>query len=133
GPAVVGVSNGGQAAGLPFTVQAASPTLLVDSTGNATLSATPARGAVTIWVNGAGEVSPALKTAYSPGTTALTAYPKPVLPLSVTVGGIPCFVVFEGITPGLVGVTQVNLVVPPGLTPGLQPVVVTVGGVASPV
>jgi hypothetical protein len=37
-----------------------------------------------------------------------------------------------GNTPGVVGLTQVNLIVPRSVTAGIQPVVVTVGGVSSP-
>ncbi|MDQ6665791.1 MAG: hypothetical protein M3Z23_15535, partial [Acidobacteriota bacterium] len=53
-------------------------------------------------------------------------------PVSLTVGGVPATVVFTGIPSGLVGVTQVNFQVPPGVPLGVQPVVVTVGGASSP-
>jgi uncharacterized protein (TIGR03437 family) len=49
----------------------------------------------------------------------------------VTVGGVPAQVPFSGITPGFVGATQINFTVPPAAPSGPQPVVVTVGGVAS--
>jgi uncharacterized protein (TIGR03437 family) len=39
---------------------------------------------------------------------------------------------FIGIPSGLVGVTQINYTVPSGISTGVQPVVVTVGGAASP-
>jgi uncharacterized protein (TIGR03437 family) len=58
--------------------------------------------------------------------------PAPLLPVSVTVGGVQAFVVFVGITPGLVGTAQLNFAVPPGVAAGTQPVVVTIAGVASP-
>jgi uncharacterized protein (TIGR03437 family) len=54
------------------------------------------------------------------------------LPLSVTVGGIPAIVQFEGLAPSTVGTAQVNFYVPASLASGPQPVVVTVGGAASP-
>jgi uncharacterized protein (TIGR03437 family) len=50
----------------------------------------------------------------------------------VTVGGTPATVQFIGITPGLAGVVQVNFVVPTSIGTGIQPVVVSLGGVSSP-
>jgi uncharacterized protein (TIGR03437 family) len=49
----------------------------------------------------------------------------------VTVGGVKADVTFAG-NPWLVGVTQVNFTVPPSVTSGPQPVVVTQDGVSSP-
>jgi adhesin/invasin len=40
-------------------------------------------------------------------------------------------VTFQGLTPGLAGLGQLKVIVPAGLTPGDQPVFVTVNGVAS--
>jgi uncharacterized protein (TIGR03437 family) len=50
----------------------------------------------------------------------------------VTVGGVPAFLQFYGMPSGLLGTMKVNFIVPATLTPGTYPVVVTVGGVASP-
>ena len=59
--------------------------------------------------------------------------PKPLLPYSVTVGGVPAAIDFIGIPSGLVGgVTQINYTVPSSVSTGIQPVVVTVGSAASP-
>lgn len=53
------------------------------------------------------------------------------LPVSAAIGGVPANVAYSGPAPGEVnGVMQVNLTVPPGLS-GAQPLVITVGGVAS--
>jgi uncharacterized protein (TIGR03437 family) len=53
------------------------------------------------------------------------------LPVSATIGGVTATVGYAGPAPGEVnGVMQVNLTVPSGLT-GAQPLVITVGGVAS--
>jgi uncharacterized protein (TIGR03437 family) len=53
------------------------------------------------------------------------------LPVSATIGGVPATVDYAGPAPGEVnGVMQVNLTVPSGMT-GAQPLVITVGGVAS--
>lgn len=90
-------------------------------------------GITTLYVTGIGEVSPALKTAYSPPSgTSVSSLPRPLLPFSVTVGGVPAFLQYVGISPGLIGTAQVNFTVPASVPPGLQPVVVTVGGASSP-
>src|ERR1039458_7214251 len=50
---------------------------------------------------------------------------------AVTVGGVPCNVSYAGAAPYLIsGLTQINVQVPAGVTPGPSvPLVVTVGGV----
>jgi len=50
----------------------------------------------------------------------------------VTVGGISGAVAFSGLAPGFVGLNQVNVVIPPGVPSGNQPVVLTIGSAASP-
>jgi uncharacterized protein (TIGR03437 family) len=62
----------------------------------------------------------------------LSQLPKPQLPVTVTVGGVPATIPFIGIVSGLVGVTQINFTIPNGVPTGVQPVVVTVGTAASP-
>jgi uncharacterized protein (TIGR03437 family) len=130
GPAVLGINNNGQVAGFAFQMSPSSPGIFADANGNVVPNPVVNAGsALALYVTGTGEVSPALKTAYSPSTGSTA--PAPVLPLSVTVGGVPAFLEFVGITPGLLGVTQVNILVPASAPQGNQPVVVTVGGVAS--
>ena len=71
-------------------------------------------------------------TGVAPATsTPLEGLPKPKLDVKVTIGGVPAKVDFAGIPYGLVGVTQVNFVVPADAPLGKQPVVVTVGNTAS--
>jgi len=50
----------------------------------------------------------------------------------MTIGGVLAHVVFNGVPNGLAGVTQLNFTVPAGIASGVQDVVVTVGGIASP-
>lgn len=51
----------------------------------------------------------------------------------VTIGGKASSVAFSGLTPGLVGVYQINAVVPAGVSAGDQvPVVINMSGQVSP-
>ena len=75
---------------------------------------------------------PRIDTFFSPSVaTSVANLPKPVLPVSATVGGVPAIILFAGQTAGSFGVTQINLLVPDSLEPGVYPVVVTVNGSAS--
>jgi len=55
-----------------------------------------------------------------------------VVPASVTIGGVSANVSYAGLTPSLVGLYQVNVTVPAGVTPGAAvPVVVKQNGIPS--
>jgi uncharacterized protein (TIGR03437 family) len=57
--------------------------------------------------------------------------PKPLLPVSMTIGGVPAFIEAAGLAAGQTGVEQINFIAPSSVPQGAQPVVVTVAGVAS--
>ena len=57
---------------------------------------------------------------------------QPLLPVTLTVGGIPATINTMGIPSWAAGVTQIDFTIPSTAPTGPQPVVVTVGGVASP-
>jgi uncharacterized protein (TIGR03437 family) len=93
-------------------------------------SANPVRkGAVLqLYVNGLGRVD----------NQPVSGDPSPSDPLArtvaaptVTIGGRPVEVQFSGLAPGAVGLYQVNVIVPADAPSGIQPVVLTIGGVAS--
>jgi uncharacterized protein (TIGR03437 family) len=132
GQAVLGLSNNGQVASYAFPVSLAAPGIFVDAANGFLAGAeSAARGAeIAFYITGQGDVSPAIasNTAIAPPA----ALPKPLLPVSVTIGGIPATVAYAGLPYYFEGLTQINVIVPTGLTTGPQPVVVTVGGVASP-
>jgi uncharacterized protein (TIGR03437 family) len=134
GPAVIGINNNGQIAGAQFTMAASAPGIWVDAQSNVLPSSSAVQGGYgTVFLTGAGEVSPARSTGRAESLTGSPlALPKPVLPVSVTVGGVPAFVQFVGLGPGKIGTLQINFIVPQSVPAGMQKVVVTVGGVASP-
>jgi uncharacterized protein (TIGR03437 family) len=131
--AVLSINNNGQVTTQSFQVGAAAPGIFTDSTGALVPIAVAARGQeIAFYITGAGAVSPAISTGAAPSaSTAIADLPKPVQPTSVMIGGVTATIDFIGIPSGLAGVTQINVQVPNGISTGAQPLVVTVGGVAS--
>jgi uncharacterized protein (TIGR03437 family) len=84
--------------------------------------------AVTLYVNGLGPVSNTPASGDPAGTQQLSSTVNPV---TVTIGGANAPVSFAGLTPGTVGLYQVNVTVPAEIAAGNQAVTVTVGGVSS--
>lgn len=128
------ISNSGQTASYSFEVAATAPAIFTDANGAPVPGISGRAGDVlTLFVTGAGAMTPAVSTGSAPPSgTAVTDLPRPVQqPVSVTVGGLTAPVQFAGIPSGLVGVMQINYQVPAGLTAGIQPVVVTIGGASS--
>jgi len=57
------------------------------------------------------------------GSAAPSSPPaRTILTPQARIGGVPAMVTFSGLVPGLVGVYQVNAIVPSGLRAGLQPI-----------
>jgi uncharacterized protein (TIGR03437 family) len=92
-------------------------------------NATQPGDVLTVVGTGAGVTSPLYPA--GPTTPDSPAYPS-ALPVTVSVGGKPAVVSFAGLGPGYIGVDAVTFTVPQGLDGGLLPVVMSVGGVASP-
>ncbi|HET8548620.1 MAG TPA: putative Ig domain-containing protein [Bryobacteraceae bacterium] len=89
--------------------------------------------AISLFVNGLGEVTPPI----SSGVNSVEANGETVLrhvaaPPRVYIGGQPARVLFAGLSPLLVGVYQLNVVVPEGTAGERVPVQVEAGGVCSP-
>jgi uncharacterized protein (TIGR03437 family) len=83
-----------------------------------------------IYTSGLGAVNPAVADG-APGP-ASPPFAATVNPVTATIGGVPATVSFAGIAPGYVGVYQVNVTVPSGVTPGTNvPVVLTMAGFPS--
>jgi uncharacterized protein (TIGR03437 family) len=86
-------------------------------------------GAMILYANGLGPLD---NMPASGEVTALAPLASTRNAVTVTVGGRNANVLFSGLTPGTVGLYQINLEVPADAPTGLQPVVVTVAGVSSP-
>ena len=127
------VNNNGQTVSRSFAVSAAAPGIFGDRNGAPIPNASAAAGQiVTLFITGDGALSPPIATGSAPSVgTAIEQLPRPLQSAAVTVGGLDAPIQFIGAPPGLVGVTQINYQVPAGAVPGVQSVVVTVGGVTS--
>jgi uncharacterized protein (TIGR03437 family) len=133
-PVILTVDNNGRTASTTLTVAAAAPGLFTDANGAIVPTATVARGGVVVlYLTGMGAVSPAIATGAAPAAgTPVAQLPAPVQQTSVSIGGVATGVIeFAGIPTALVGVAQINLLVPANAPLGTQPVVVAIGGVAS--
>ena len=133
GTAALGVNNHGQIASFLFDVAPAAPEFFKSPVGFLIPTPTGGQGqTISTYMTGDGELTPFLPTgATLPAGTRSTDLSVPGLPVSVTVGGVKAPITFLAIPPGLAGVTQINFTIPASTPVGVQPVVVTVGGVSS--
>jgi hypothetical protein len=84
---------------------------------------------ISIYCTGLGPVDPAVPEGVAASTTVRS---PTVTKVAATVGGQPAGVSFAGLAPGLIGVFQVNVMIPIGVTPGDNvPVVLTEGSQVS--
>jgi len=130
---VLTVTHNGRSATGTLTVASGAPGVFTDAKGAIAGAATGARGAVvSLYLTGAGAVSPAISTGAAPAAGTLASQlPAPVQARSVSIGGVAAAIEFAGIPTSLVGVMQINLRIPATAPLGTQPVIVTIGGVAS--
>ncbi len=133
--------NGGSSNAAPVAAGTAAPGLFYDpASGNAIVQNTPdyslnstsnpapAGSTIIAYLTGTGPVSPA----------ATTGTPAPTSPLSwstaaysAKIGSATATVSFAGLTPGFIGLAQMNIVVPAGLASGVYPLSVTIDGQTS--
>ncbi len=122
----------GGVGGFQFQIQPAAPGILTSNGSIYPTASANQGGYATIYVTGTGEISQSIASGVPVATgTAVSSLPLPLLPINVTVGGVPALIQFEGVTPGTIGLIQVNFVVPATVAAGVQPVVITAGGYPS--
>jgi uncharacterized protein (TIGR03437 family) len=85
---------------------------------------------ITIYCTGLGEVNNEPNSgAPAPGTPNLATT---IIPPSVTVGGVTANLPYSGLTPGSIGLYQINALIPDGVAPGnAVPVVISASGIDS--
>jgi len=137
GSAEVVVSvNGAAANKLTVPVLAAAPGIFSDTSGRAIAqnsnyaqngAAHPAKAGSTIiaYLTGSGPVNAAIPDGAAAPTDPVAWATSQA---SATIGSLPAQVIFTGLTPGFVGLTQMNIVVPAGLAPGDYPLTVRING-----
>src|SRR5271166_699218 len=131
--ALLSINNNGKVSTKSFAIGATAPGIFADQNKAPVPNTSAARGqTISLFITGAGVLTPQLATGAAPAAqTALANLPRPVQNATVTVAGVSAPIAFIGDTPGLVGVVQINYQVPTNIATGTQPVVVSIGGVAS--
>jgi uncharacterized protein (TIGR03437 family) len=85
---------------------------------------------ISIYGTGEGQTNPPGVDGQINGS-AVASLPRPVGSFSLTIGGVPATVEYAGTAPYSVdGFFQVDALIPAGVKPGNQPVVLKVGGIA---
>jgi len=120
-------SGGASVGGVTDSTQGA----ILNQNGSVNSSMNPAsRGSeVVFFGTGEGMTTPAGVD----GRLAATVYPKPVMPVSVIIGGRQAQVQYAGTAPGdVAGVLQINAIIPSDCPTGNVPVGISVGSYSSP-
>jgi uncharacterized protein (TIGR03437 family) len=96
-----------------------------DGTVNSATNPAKVGAYISIYATGEGQTSPSGMD----GKLGAPAPPKPLLPVSITIGGVPATVQYAGGVPGqIAGLMQINIQIPGGVQPGgYVPVVLKVG------
>jgi uncharacterized protein (TIGR03437 family) len=124
------VSNVAVVAAMPGIFQYGQSHAVVqneDYSVNADNNPAKAGSHIVIYATGTGQLDNAVPTGSPAGADPLS---RPKLPVSVTVGGRAATLEFAGLTPGFIGLMQVNVQIP-AMAPGTYPVVVSIGGASS--
>jgi uncharacterized protein (TIGR03437 family) len=129
GPATLTVGNPYANVNYSFQVQLAAPGIFVMPDGLVNPSSSGAPGqTLALFLTGVGQVQPAIQDGEAP----INGNSRPTQAVGVTVAGVTAATSYVGEPTWAVGVVQINFAVPTTIAAGKQPVVVTVGGVASP-
>ncbi len=116
-----------------FTVSPAAPGIFTLQDGSQNVAppqAVSPGGVATVYLTGAGKVTPAVANGFTPSGSQV---PEPIQAVTVTVGGIAApTVIYAAIPSWSVGVLQINFMIPSSVPAGRQSVVVTIGTTPSP-
>jgi uncharacterized protein (TIGR03437 family) len=133
--------NGGSSNTSAVAVGTAAPGLFFDPASGAAIvqntpdyslnnasNPAPAGSTIVAYLTGSGPVSPAAKDGTPTRSDTLT---NATSVATAKIGSAPATVSFTGLTPGFIGLAQMNIVVPTGLAPGVYPLSVTIDGQTS--
>ncbi len=109
-------------AAIQFQIAPAAPGIFASGPNQAS-----AGSLIAVYLTGQGAVEPPVATAAPAPTSPLA---RATYPVTATVGGQPADITFAGLSPGSVGLFQVNLRLPL-LGPGSYPVAIAVNGITS--
>ncbi|MCU1233068.1 MAG: repeat containing protein [Candidatus Solibacter sp.] len=131
---------GGNSNSMSAPVATAAPGLFTLSTGAAIVQNFPdfslndptnpikAGGTIIAYLTGSGPVSPTMADgAIAPSGTLVSS----TAAVTAKIGAATADVSFTGLTPGFVGLVQMNITVPSTLSPGVYPLAVTIDGQAA--
>ncbi|HTQ57348.1 MAG TPA: protease pro-enzyme activation domain-containing protein [Bryobacteraceae bacterium] len=127
------IHNNGAMTSASMIAQPIAPAIFTFDNNAPVPYTTAARGEeIVLYMTGAGALSPPVADGAAPAAnTPLADLPAPVGAVKVTVGGATATLDFVGLPTWAVGVVQINYTIPADAPPGVQPVVVSVGGVES--
>jgi uncharacterized protein (TIGR03437 family) len=123
-------AGGGQTSPQTVPVAAASPGIFMvmnqNSKENSIRNPAPHGSIIVVYATGGGQTNPSGVD----GKIAATApYPKPVLPVTVTVGGIDANLLSYGAEPNVIaGMMEIKVQLPAGVSGSAIPVVLNIGG-----
>ena len=120
-----------------FTVAAIAPYIFVwdgnravaqnqDYSLNQPSNPAAAGSAIMVYLTGQGAMDPPVEDRFATPSEPLS---KVTATATAAIDGQPANVLFAGLAPGLVGVGQVNVVLPDSLPPGEHQLVIAIGGV----
>jgi uncharacterized protein (TIGR03437 family) len=117
---------------ITLSVTAASPGIFAitnqDASVNAASSPAAPGSVLILYGTGEGQTTPEGVD----GSVAASVFPRPQLPVTVTIGGREATILYAGAAPGFVaGVLQVNVQIPAGVT-GTAPLQLRIGDAAMP-
>ncbi len=115
---------------LPVVASSPGVFAITNQDGSVNTAANPAApgSVLVLYGTGEGQTSPA----GIDGSVANAVFPKPLLDVTVTIGGRPASILYAGAAPGFVaGVLQVNVTIPDGVT-GSAPIQVRIGSATTP-
>jgi uncharacterized protein (TIGR03437 family) len=123
-PAIVSENGSGTGQGDVFVIGAGGIETLADQNHPAT-----AGNPVVIYCVGLGAVNPGITAGQ---TAPLSTLSYAAAPVTVTFGNVTVAAGFAGLTPGEIGLYQINTTIPAGVPTGNQvPVTIAAGGAAS--